>query len=67
LNALRYNLLEAYNFNSDLFAKARSLLRAATERTKANGERLREYRDSARTEFELALFSEEPVYRDLRS
>lgn len=64
LNALRHNLLEAYGFNSGLFAKARQLLRAATERTKPSGERLREYRDSARTEFELALFSEEPVYND---
>jgi hypothetical protein len=64
LNAMRNNLLEAYAFNSDLFGKARTLLRAATERTKPNGERLREYRDSAKTEFELALFSEEPVYKD---
>ncbi|AOS44610.1 Peptidase S46 [Lacunisphaera limnophila] len=62
--ALRHNLLEAYAFNSDLFGKARSLLRAATERALPNGERLREFRDSARTEFELALFSEEPVYED---
>lgn len=64
MNALRNNLLEAYGFNSDLFAKARSLLRHAAERTKPNGERLREHRDSAKTEFELALFSEEPVYKD---
>ncbi len=64
LHALANNLLEAYGLNSDLFAKARQLLRAATERTKPNGERLREYRDSAKTEFELALFSEEPVYKD---
>jgi hypothetical protein len=64
LNAMRNNLLEAYAFNSDLFGKARTLLRAATERTKPNGERLREYRDSAKTELELALFSEEPVYKD---
>ncbi len=64
LRAPRHNLLEAYAFNSDLFGKARALLRAATERSKPNGERLREYRDSARTEFELALFSEEPVYND---
>lgn len=63
-HALRHNLLEAYAFNSDLFGKARSLLRAATERALPNGERLREFRDSAKTEFELALFSEEPVYED---
>lgn len=64
LRAPRHNLLEAYGFNSELFGKARALLRAADERLKPNGERLREYRDSARTEFELALFSEEPVYND---
>lgn len=64
LRAPRHNLLEAYAFNSDLFARARSILRAADERTKPNGERLREFRDSAKTEFELALFSEEPIYPD---
>jgi hypothetical protein len=63
-HALANNLLEAYAFNSDLFAKARSLVRAADERAKPSGERLREFRDSAREEFELALFSEEPVYKD---
>jgi hypothetical protein len=63
-HALTNNLLETYAFNSDLFAKARSILRAATERAKPNGERLREFRDSAREEFELALFSEEPIYKD---
>lgn len=63
-HVLANNLLEAYAFNSDLFGKARSILRAATERAKPNGERLREYRDSAREEFELALFSEEPIYKD---
>ncbi len=64
LRAPRHNLLEAHAFNSDLFGKARALLRAAEERAKPSGERLREYRDSAKTEFELALFSGEPVYRD---
>lgn len=64
LRAPRHNLLEAYAFNSDLFGRARAILRAAEERTKPNGERLREFRDSARTEFELALFSEEPIYAD---
>ena len=63
-HALTNNLLEAYAFNSDLFAKARALVRAADERAKSSGERLREFRDSAREEFELALFSEEPVYKD---
>lgn len=63
--AVRYNFVEAYNFNSDLFSLARRLARAAQERTKPNGERLAEYRDSARNTFELALFSGKPIYRDL--
>lgn len=64
-NAVRGNFLENYQFNSDLFTAARKLARAATERTKANGDRLTEYRDSARTSFELGLFSEKPIYTDL--
>ncbi|HYC69917.1 MAG TPA: S46 family peptidase [Opitutaceae bacterium] len=64
LRAPRHNLLEAYAFNSDLFGRARAILRSAAERGKPNGERLREFRDSAKTEFELALFSEEPIYAD---
>lgn len=64
MRAPRHNLLEAYGFNSDLFGRARAILRAAEERAKPNGERLREFRDSAKTEFELALFSEEPIYPD---
>lgn len=63
-NARRYNFLEGYNFNSSLFEIARKLLRASVERAKPDGERLREYRDSAKAEFELALFSEEPIYPD---
>lgn len=64
LRAIRHNLLEAYGFNSDLFGRARAILRSADERGKPNGERLREFRDSAKTEFELALLSEEPIYAD---
>jgi hypothetical protein len=63
--ALFFNLMENYNLNSGLFKIARRLLRTPVERAKPDGERLREYRDSAKTEFELALFSEEPIYEDL--
>lgn len=62
--ALTYNLIEGYHLNSSLFKIARTLLRTPVERAKPDGERLREYRDSAKTEFELALFSEEPIYED---
>jgi len=61
--ALRHNLLEgAVGFNSQYFANARTILRAAAESGKPSGERLREYRDSNRESLELALFSDEPVY-----
>ena len=44
---------------------ARSLVRAATERTKPNPERLREFRDSALASMEQQLFSTEPIYKNL--
>jgi hypothetical protein len=60
-----YNLLEsAHGFNSTLFHIARTLLRSADEKTKFNGDRLREFRDSNRESLELELFSEEPLYDD---
>ena len=51
-------------FVSDLFKYARLLLRAVDERAKQNGERLPQFRDSARDSLELELFSTEPVYND---
>jgi hypothetical protein len=64
-HANRFNFIEAYDFNSQLFAIARRLYRAPTEFAKPSGERLREYRDSGKPELELDLFSEEPIYDDL--
>lgn len=65
-NALKNNLLESsHAFDSSLFHIARILLRAADEKSKPNGERLREFRDSNRESLELSLFSEEPIYDDL--
>ena len=61
-----YEMLErAYGFNSVLFNFARELLRAAEERPKPDGERLEEYRESARSSFEFSLFAAQPVYSDL--
>src|SRR5215469_1140820 len=51
-------------FVSDLFKYARLLLRAGDERAKPNGERLPQFRDSARESLELELFSTEPIYDD---
>jgi hypothetical protein len=65
-NARVYNLLEGGSaFNSELFGIARTLLRAAEERPKPNGERLREFAESGRQSLELALFSDKPIYDDL--
>lgn len=51
-------------FAGNLFKYARLLVRALQERTKPNGERLPEFRDSARESLELELFSTEPIYND---
>ncbi|MGA2557719.1 MAG: S46 family peptidase [Verrucomicrobiota bacterium] len=64
--AARSTLLEgAQGFHSESFKLARTLLRAGDERSKPNGERLREYSDSGKISLELALFSEEPIYNDM--
>jgi hypothetical protein len=52
-------------FAGTLFDYARTLVRAAEERAKPNGERLPEFRESSRGSLELALFSTQPVYDDL--
>ena len=66
--ALRSNLLEGGSaFNSKYFSTARTILRAAQEQAKPSGERLREFRDSARESLELGLFSDEPVYDDFET
>jgi Peptidase S46 len=52
-------------FDSRLFRIARSLVRAAVERPKPNGERLPEFRDSNRLPLELQLFSAAPIYDDV--
>jgi hypothetical protein len=52
-------------FRSDLAGIARALVRAADERAKPNGERLREYRDTALPSLEQDLFSSAPIYKSL--
>ena len=64
-NALKLNLLEnRHGLASRSFAIARTLVRAASERSKPNGERLREFRESNRESLEFELFSEEPLYEN---
>ncbi len=50
--------------SGSLFKYARLLTRAIDERAKLNGERLPQFRDSARESLELELFSTEPIYDD---
>jgi hypothetical protein len=52
-------------FASGLPQMARVLVRAAEEKPKPNGERLREFRDSALPSLEQQLFSTAPVYKNL--
>jgi Peptidase S46 len=62
----RYTLVaNAAGFNSDLFAKARALVRLAAESSKPNAERLPEYTDARRESLELSLYSPAPIYDDL--
>src|SRR5437867_9103356 len=74
-NAPLYNYLEQERpvtigyrgpraLSGDLFKYARLLTRAIDERAKPNGERLPQFRDSARESLELELFSTEPIYDD---
>jgi hypothetical protein len=74
-NAPLYNYLEQERpapvgyrgpraFFGNLFKYARLLLRAVDERDKPNGERISQFRDSARDSLELELFSSEPVFDD---
>jgi len=51
-------------FPGNLFKYARLLIRAADERSKPNGVRISEFRDSARESLEIELFSTEPIYDD---
>jgi hypothetical protein len=65
----RYSLLEgersAAGFNSDLFEKARMLVRLADESRKPNTERLREYGEAGLESLKQQLFSKAEIYADL--
>ena len=50
---------------SKLYGIAETLVLMASEDSKANGDRLREFRDSNRESLEQELFSEAPTYEDL--
>jgi hypothetical protein len=65
-NRLTY-LERTRGFSSDLAWDARYLVRAAEERPKPNGDRLREFRDSALPSLEQELFSTAPIYKKLET
>ncbi|HMB83385.1 MAG TPA: S46 family peptidase, partial [Terriglobales bacterium] len=54
-------------FSSELTIYARTLVRVAEEKSKPNGDRLREYRDSALPSLEQELFSAAPIYKNLET
>ena len=54
-------------FSAELTRYARTLVRVAAEKAKPNGDRLREYRDSALPSIEQGLFSTAPVYKNLET
>ena len=60
---VKYNFVErGLGLESQLFSLARTLVRHATEITKPNSERLREFRDSALESLKMDLFSDAPIY-----
>ena len=62
----RYRFIEgSRGFYSDYFRYARLLVRGTAERNKPNGERLREYTESALPGVTQRLFAEAPVYPQL--
>jgi hypothetical protein len=64
-NYKAYQCYERFAYRSDLLNLARTLVRAAAERAKPNGQRLPAYRDSELPSLEFRLFSGRPCYPDL--
>ncbi len=64
-NFKAYQAYERFASRSDLFNMARTLVRAAAERAKPNGERLPAYRESSLPSLEFRFFSGRPYYPDL--
>ena len=64
-NYRRAALLEGgAGFGSELFGVARTLVRAAEERSKPNNERLSGFDESSLASLQLQLFDPEPIYND---
>jgi hypothetical protein len=54
-------------YSGHLTSYARILVRAAVEKSKPNGDRLREFRDSALPSLEQQLFSSAPIYKTVET
>ncbi len=62
----RYYVLERYaTWDSTLLGLARDILRYSEETSKPNGERLREYTDTALPALEMSMYSDAPIYDSL--
>jgi hypothetical protein len=66
LFAVRQWMLDG-GFGTGLFSMARTLVRAAEEADKPDGERLPEFQEANRVSLELGLFSPRPIYKDLET
>jgi hypothetical protein len=64
--APRYNAVDGHAFTNGLLGYARTLVQAAAERQKPNGERLPEYTDQSLVEVEQELTAPLPTYPDLQ-
>lgn len=63
--SMRYAALGGRSFRGGLLGDALTLVRAAAERTKPNGERLPEYTDQALVHVQQEMSAPVPVYKDL--
>jgi hypothetical protein len=61
----RYGLTEQSNLGTQLMGYANDIVRLVVEKEKPNGDRLREYRESALPSLELKLYSPAPIYDGL--
>jgi hypothetical protein len=62
---VRYSQTERNMLGTQLFGVASDLVRLVAEKEKPNGQRLREYRESALPSLELRLFSPAPIYPEM--
>ncbi len=62
LETLHAHIEQGRAFSGELFGLARTLVRAAAERPKPNGERLREFQDNALPQIEQRLRAQSPFY-----